>query len=41
MEATVVRPSKKAHVQRDMTVEEAFELVCKDLKAIYDIKDAV
>jgi uncharacterized protein YbaR (Trm112 family) len=41
MEASMVGTRKARHEQRDITVEEAYELVCKDLKAIYDIADAI
>lgn len=31
----------QVNIAQDLTVEEAYEMVCKDLKAIYNIKDAV
>ena len=31
----------QVNIAHDLTVEEAYEMVCKDLKAIYNIKDAV
>lgn len=39
MEETMVKTKKKVHGLGDMSVEEAYEIVCNDLKAIYNIKD--
>ena len=39
--ATLVKPNEKGYEQRNLTVEEAYNMVCDELKAIYDIKDAV
>lgn len=39
--ATLVKPNEKGYEQKDLTVEEAYRMVCDELKAIYDIKDAV
>ena len=39
--ATLIKPKEKAYAQRSLTVEEAYEMVCDELKTIYDIKDAV
>ena len=33
------KTKKNAHRLTDMSVEEAYEIVCNDLKAIYNIKD--
>ena len=35
----MVKTKKEAHRLTDLSVEEAYEIVCNDLKAIYDIKD--
>ena len=39
--ATLVKPEEKVYTQKGLTVEEAYGMVCDELKAIYDIKDAV
>ncbi len=39
MEDTMVKSKEKEHGLRNMSVEEAYELVCNDLKAIYNIKN--
>ena len=38
--ATLVKPEEKVYTQKGLTVEEAYGMVCEELKAIYDIKDA-
>ena len=39
MEETMVKTKKNEHRLADLSVEEAYEIVCNDLKAIYNIKD--
>lgn len=39
--ATLVKPNEKAYAPRNLTVEEAYGMVCDELKAIYDTEDAV
>lgn len=41
METQMIEKKEKSTVVGDMTVEEAYEKVCNELKAIYDIEDAL
>jgi hypothetical protein len=41
MEEQLIETKKKLHGIGNMTVEEAYERICTDLKAIYNINDTI